>query len=163
MAARKAVGRRTALRTMGALGVVGATAGAAGGVAAAPASQPGHEFVGSWVVQSPGPATRILYSFTVDGCSIVTDNEHPQRTPSHGAWMRVGDRQFVTRHMAFRFEPAGNVTGRIEVRIVYTVAADGQSMEGTGLRYEYDGNDNLLSPPIPISARATRIVPLLPE
>jgi hypothetical protein len=163
MASRKALGRRAALRGVGALGLLGTAASVAGSAQASPGASPGHELVGSWLVSSPGPATRILYSFTVDGCSIVTDNEHPRRTPSHGAWMRVGDRQFVTRHMAFRFEPAGAVTGRIEVRIVYTVAPDDQSMQGTGFRYEYDAEDNLVSPPIPIEARATRIVPLLPE
>ena len=163
MARSKALGRRAALRTISALGLAGTAANMAGSTQASPAAQPGHEMVGSWLVSSPGPATRVLYTFTVDGGSIVTDNEHPHRTPSHGAWMRVGDRQFLTRHMAFRFDPTGAVTGRIEVRIVYTVAPDGQSMQGAGFRYEYDANDNLLSAPIPIEARATRIVPLLPE
>jgi hypothetical protein len=104
-----------------------------------------------------------LYTFTVDGGSIVTDNEHPHRTPSHGAWMRVGDRQFVTRHIAFRFDPTGNVDGSIELRIVYTVAPDNNTMSGSGVRYERDPDGNLVGPPIPIQSQATRIVPLLPE
>ena len=72
-------------------------------------------------------------------------------------------RQVLTRHMAFRFDPTGALNGRIEVRIIYTVAPDGNSMEGTGLRYEFDIQDNLMVAPIPITAQATRIVPLPPE
>jgi hypothetical protein len=163
MANSKRVGRRAALRTVGALGVLGTTASVAGGAQAAPAATPGHELAGSWVVSGVPPAPRLLQTFTIDGCTISTDNEHPNRTPSHGAWMRVGDRQFLTRHMAFRFEPAGTVSGRIEARIVYSVAPDGQTMQGSGFRYDFDAEDNPTGPPIPIQGRGTRIVPLLPE
>ena len=163
MASRKALGRRAALRGVGALGLLGTAASVAGSAQASPGASPGHELVGSWLVSSPGPATRILYTFTVDGSSIVTDNEHPRRTPSHGAWMRVGDRQFLTRHIAFRFEPAGTVSGRIEARIVYTVSPDGLTMQGSGLRYHFDAAGNPEGAPIPIQGTGTRIVPLMPE
>src|SRR5207248_9090482 len=114
MASRQRIGRRAALRTVGALGIVGASASVAGGGQAAPTATPGFELAGSWIVSGVPPAPRLLQTFTSDGCTISTDDEHPHRTPSHGAWMRVGDRQFLTRHIALRFEPAGAVSGRLE-------------------------------------------------
>jgi hypothetical protein len=43
------------------------------------------------------------------------------------------------------------------------VAPDGQTMQGSGFRYDFDAEDNPTGPPIPIQGRGTRIVPLLPE
>jgi hypothetical protein len=163
MASRKGIGRREALRTVGALGLFGTAASVAGGAQAAPTATPGFELAGSWLVSGVPPAPRLLQTFTSDGCTISTDDEHPHRTPSHGAWMRVGDRQFLTRHMAFRFEPAGAVSGRIEARIVYTVSPDGLTMQGSGLRYHFDAEGNPEGAPIPIQGQGTRIVPLMPE
>src|SRR5436305_5783786 len=135
MARSRGIGRRAALRTVGALGVLGTTASVAGSGQAAPAAQAGHELAGSWLVSGVPPAPRLLQTFTMDGCTISTDDEHPHRTPSHGAWMRVGDRQFLSRHIAFRFDPAGTVSGRIEARIVYTVSPDRLTIQGSGLRH----------------------------
>jgi hypothetical protein len=163
MASRKAIGRRAALRSVGALGIIGTAASVAGSAQAAPAATPGFELAGTWIVSGVPPAPTLLQTFTADGCTISTDNEHPHRTPSHGAWMRVGDRQFLTRHFALRFEPAGEVSGRIEARIVYTVSPDGLTMQGSGLRYHFDAAGNPEGEPIPIQGQGSRIVPLMPE
>src|SRR4051794_1465643 len=102
MAGDERVGRRAALRTVGALGLAGATgagAAVAGNGQTVHAQANGHEFVGSWIVTGVDPAPRLLQTFTIDGCTIGTDSEHPHRTPSHGAWVHLGERRFLTRHM----------------------------------------------------------------
>ena len=162
MANRAAVGRRAAVRLAGALGAVGAGAAlrprSDDGVQAAAGDVPA--IVGTWLVESPGPSTRLLKTYSADGTHLSVHDEHPTRSPQLGTWTQVGECQFLMRNVSFRFDAQGRRTGSIDVRALYTVSPAGDTMTGRGTRLELDLVGNLLEPPIAWESRATRLTPI---
>jgi len=59
MAGRQGIGRRAALRSVGALGILGTAAIVAGSGQAAPAATPGFELAGSWLVLPGGDSPSV--------------------------------------------------------------------------------------------------------
>lgn len=158
---RKTVGRRALVRLGGVLGVAGAGAAlsrpARQGLSAAGILE-GSEIVGTWVIDAPGaPSTRLLQTYNADGTHLSLHDEHTTRSPQLGAWTRIGDRQFLMRNISYRFAGDGRRSGEIDVRAVYTVDPDGQTMSGRGIRFETDVDGNLITPIIPWTSRARRL------
>ncbi len=162
MAKRAAVGRRAAVQLVGALGAAGAGAAlrsrSDGGVQAAARGMPA--IVGTWSVESPGPSTHLLQTYNADGSHLSVHDEHPTRSPQLGTWVQVGERQFLMRNISFRFDAAGQRTGSIDVRALYTVSSTGDTMTGRGTRHELDLAGNLLEPPMAWESRAIRLTPI---
>jgi len=160
MLRRETVGRRTAVRAVGTLGIASAALlGAAGGASRA-AAAPGQEIVGSWIIASPGPTMRLMQTYYADGSHLSIHDEHPLRSPQLGSWVRTGEREFLMRNVSFTFDQNGQRTGSIDVRATYTVSPTGDSMTGRGVRYEYDVDGALRFPPVPWTSEAVRLVPL---
>lgn len=149
------------MRFGGVLGVAGAGATLlrpAGQQLVAAGIQEGAEIVGTWVIDAPGaPSTRLLQTYNADGTHLSLHDEHTNRSPQLGAWTRVGDRQFLMRNISYRFDGSGRRSGEIDVRAVYTVDPDGQTMSGRGIRFETDLDGNLVTPIIPWTSGARRL------
>jgi hypothetical protein len=163
---QQAVGRRRAVRLLGAAGAAGAGAALFAGadpgrdVDAAGATAP---VVGTWLIDSPGPSIALIHTWHADGTFLSVDDQHPTRSPQPGVWEQIGEREFLFRHLSFRFDRAtGTRNGSIEVRGRYTVEPSGMTMRGRGVRLELDLAGTLLQPPIPWTADATRmtVVPI---
>jgi len=116
--------------------------------------------VGTWLVESPGPSTRLIASYSADGTHLSVTDEHPTRSPQLGPWTQVAEREFLTRGVSFRFDAQGRRTGSIDVRTLYTVSPAGDTMTGRGTRLELDLVGNLLEPPIALTSRGTRLTPI---
>ncbi len=162
MARRAAMGRRAAVRLASVLGAAGAGAAllTAQGERSAAARGGEAAIVGTWIVESPGPSTHLLQTYSADGSHLSVHDEHPMRSPQLGTWRQVGERQFLMRNLSFRFDAQGRRTGSIDVRAVYTVSPAGDTMSGRGTRLELDLAGNLLEPPIAWESRATRLMPV---
>ncbi len=163
MVQRRTMGRRAAVRLARVLGAAGAGAALlTSRPSAAAGAGGGSAIIGSWLVESPGPSTRLLQTYSADGAHLAVHDEHPMHSPQLGAWTQVGERQFLMRGISFRFDfdAQGRRTGSIDVRALYTVDPGGDTMTGRGTRLELDLAGTLLEPPIAWTSRATRITPI---
>ncbi len=164
MAEPRTVGRRALVRLAGALGILGAGAAIqarSGSPAAAAPTGQGPSIVGTWQIVAPAaPTVRILQVYGADGSLVSVGDDHPSRSPQLGTWREAGERQFLMRNISFRFDQGGNLTGSIDVRVVWTLDPTGNTMTARGVRHELDVADALLGAPIEFEARATRIVPV---
>ncbi len=161
MVQRRTMGRRAAVRLARVLGAAGAGAALlTSQPSAAAGAGGGAAIIGSWLVESPGPSTRLLQTYSADGAHLAVHDEHPTRSPQLGAWTQVGEHQFLMRGISFRFDGQGRRTGSIDVRALYTVSPAGDTMTGRGTRLELDLAGNLLEPPIAWTSRATRLTPI---
>jgi hypothetical protein len=138
MTEQQPMGRRRAVRLVGAVGAAGAGAailgaGAGGGQANAAGRLP--SIVGTWVISSPGPSMRLLQTYNADGTHLSVHDEHPTRSPQLGVWEQVEEREFLMRNPSLRFDD-------------------------DGVRLELDLEGNLLQPPIVWESAATRVAPI---
>ena len=116
--------------------------------------------VGTWIITSPGPSTRLVQTYYADGSQSSIHDEHQLRSPQLGAWSQVGERQFLMRSVSYRFDPAGRLMATVEIRGLYTVDPSGDSMTGRGVRFELAPDGTEMGPRIPWESQATRLVPL---
>ena len=131
-----------------------------GGTAVVNAELQTPTIVGTWVLTSPGPSTRLVQTYNADGTMLSIHDEHPRRNTLLGAWSQVGDREFLMRNLSYRFDPAGQLVATVEVRGLYTVAPGGDSMTGRGVRFELAPDGTPMGPTIPWESQAARLVPL---
>ncbi len=75
--------------------------------------------VGAWVVTVSRPAGvgKNLLTFSSDGTFFRSGDTHPVLSGGHGAWKRVGDREFDATYIAFRFDKNGKWIGSTKTRI----------------------------------------------
>ena len=75
--------------------------------------------VGAWVVTVSRPAGvgKNLLTFSSDGTFFRSGDTHPVLSGGHGAWKRVGDREFDATYIAFRFDQNGKWIGSTKIRI----------------------------------------------
>jgi hypothetical protein len=75
--------------------------------------------VGAWVVTVSRPAGvgKNLLTFSSDGTFFRSGDTHPLLSGGHGAWKRVGDREFDATYIAFRFDKDGKWIGSTKTRI----------------------------------------------
>jgi len=75
--------------------------------------------VGAWIVTASRPAGvgKNLLTFSSDGTFFRSGDTHPVLSGGHGAWKRVGDREFDATYIAFRFDKDGKWIGSTRTRI----------------------------------------------
>ena len=75
--------------------------------------------VGAWVVTAsrPGGVGKNLLTFSSDGTFFRSGDTHPVLSGAHGAWKRVGDKEFDATYIAFRFDQSGKWIGSNKTRI----------------------------------------------
>jgi hypothetical protein len=124
-------------------GVVSAWAGDGAG----PGS---NAIVGSWLVNVDRPGLgplKSLQTFTRGrGVIEIANGGATVRSPGHGAWRRVGGRQYETTHVFFRYDPAqgGAFVGTVKIRHVLELSRDGSSFTGVAVAELRDAAGNLL-------------------
>src|SRR5215813_9132273 len=75
--------------------------------------------VGAWIVTAsrPGGVGKNLLTFSSDGTFFRSGDTHPVLSGAHGAWKRVGDKEFDATYIAFRFDQSGKWIGTTETRL----------------------------------------------
>ncbi len=75
--------------------------------------------VGAWIVTASRPpgVGKNLLTFSSDGTFFRSGDTHPVLSGGHGAWKRVGDREFDATYIAFRFDQNGKWIGSTKTRI----------------------------------------------
>ena len=75
--------------------------------------------IGAWIVTAsrPGGMGKNLLTFSSDGTFFRSGDTHPVLSGAHGAWKRVGDREFDATYIAFRFDQNRNWIGSTKTRI----------------------------------------------
>src|SRR2546427_13221789 len=75
--------------------------------------------VGAWIVTASRPAGvgKNLLTFSSDGTFFRSGDTHPVLSGAHGAWKRVGDREFDATYIAFRFDENRKWIGSTKKRI----------------------------------------------
>jgi hypothetical protein len=78
--------------------------------------------VGAWLVTASRPAGvgKNLLTFSSDGTFFRSGDTHPVLSGAHGAWKRVGDREFDATYIAFRFDENRKWIGSTKTRIHIT-------------------------------------------
>jgi hypothetical protein len=117
--------------------------------------------VGTWNIVAPtGPSVNLVQMYNVDGTMLSIHDEHPTRSTQLGVWSQIGERQFLMRNVSYRFDASGHFVSSIENRVIYTVAPDGATMTGRGIRFDLDLAGQPLGPAANWETRGTRLVPL---
>src|SRR5678815_5638659 len=75
--------------------------------------------VGAWIVTASRPAGvgKNLLTFSSDGTFFRSGDTHPVLSGAHGAWKRVGDKEFDATYIAFRFDENRKWIGSTKTRI----------------------------------------------
>lgn len=83
------------------------------------------------------------------------------RSPGHGVWRQVGQRQYESRFQFFRYDqPApANASGRQDVRVLITLDRDGDRYTGEVEAQQTDLDGNAVGPPLCGAAEGTRLNP----
>lgn len=121
---------RSLMSTLGALVVV---AGCAAVTREQAAVEANRGLVGAWIVTASRPAGvgQNLLTFSSDGTFFRSGDTHPVLSGAHGAWKRVGDKEFDATYIAFRFDQSGKWIGSNKTRI-HIIAGPGDN-EFTGV------------------------------
>ncbi len=79
----------------------------------------GRGLVGAWIVTASRPAGvgKNLLTFSSDGTFFRSGDTHPVLSGGHGAWTRVGEREFDATYIAFRFDENRKWIGSTKTRI----------------------------------------------
>jgi hypothetical protein len=75
--------------------------------------------IGAWIVTASRPVGvgKNLLTFSSDGTFFRSGDTHPVLSGAHGAWKRVGDREFDATYIAFRFDQDRKWIGSTMTRI----------------------------------------------
>jgi hypothetical protein len=75
--------------------------------------------VGAWIVTASRArgAGKNLLTFSSDGTFFRSGDTHPIYSGGHGAWKRVGDKEFEATYIAFNFDQSGKWIGSNKVRL----------------------------------------------
>ena len=81
------------------------------------ATEANRGLVGAWIVTAHRArgAGKNLLTFSSDGTFFRSGDTHPIYSGGHGAWKRVGDRQFDATYIAFNFDQNGKWIGSNKV------------------------------------------------
>jgi hypothetical protein len=127
---------------------VGAISASAGNERAGDSAGP--KLVGSWMLtvdRGPSlPPLKSLQSYSGGGTVVeIANGGATVRSPSHGAWKRIGSRRYGSTAVFFRYDPvSGAFIGTLKLRHELTLAQDGQSFSGVAIGELRDANGNLL-------------------
>lgn len=91
----------------------------AGCASPGPTGETSRGLVGAWIVTASRPAGvgKNLLTFSSDGTFFRSGDTHPVLSGAHGAWKRVGDREFDATYIAFRFDQDRKWIGSTKTRI----------------------------------------------
>ena len=83
------------------------------------AGETSRGLVGAWIVTASRPAGvgKNLLTFSSDGTFFRSGDTHPVLSGAHGAWKRVGDKEFDATYIAFRFDQDRKWIGSTKTRI----------------------------------------------
>ena len=115
-----------------------------------PVAARANQLVGSWMVSvNRGPTLpplQSLQTYTKGRGVVEIANAGPTaRSPSHGAWKRIGGRRYGVTMVFFRYDPSsGAYAGTVKLRRVIRLAPDGRSFTGVGVAELRDPDGNLL-------------------
>jgi hypothetical protein len=78
---------------------------------------------GAWLVSAsrPGGQGVVLLTFTSDGTFFRSGDTHPVLSVAHGAWKRIGEREFDATYIALRFDENRKFVGTQKTRIRVTI------------------------------------------
>ena len=71
-----------------------------------------------------------LLTFSSDGTFFRSGDTHPVLSGAHGAWKRVGDKEFDATYIAFRFDQNGKWIGSNVTRIRIVPGPSGNDFAG---------------------------------
>jgi hypothetical protein len=91
----------------------------AGCASPGPTVESDRGLVGAWIVTASRPAGvgKNLLTFSSDGTFFRSGDTHPVLSGGHGAWKRVGDKEFDATYIAFRFDENRKWIGSTKTRI----------------------------------------------
>ena len=103
-----------------------------------------RSLVGAWIVSSSRPRGlgKNLLTFSSDGTFFRSGDSHPVLSGAHGAWKRVGDREFNATYIAFRFDQSGKWIGSNKTRIHITLGPGENEFTGAAKVSGRDLQDN---------------------
>ena len=102
--------------------------------------------VGAWIVtaiRARGVGKNLL-TFSSDGTFFRSGDTHPVYSGSHGAWKRVGDREFDATYIAFNFDQTGKWIGSNKVRIHIVQGPGDNEFTAATKTTEFDLQDNVV-------------------
>lgn len=108
------------------------------------------KLTGSWMVsvdRGPSqPPLKSLQTYTRGhGVVEISNGGATARSPGHGAWQRLGGRNYGTTVVFFRYDPAsGAYLGTVKIRHRLVMAPGGQSFSGVAVAELRDPQGNLL-------------------
>jgi hypothetical protein len=107
-------------------------------------SEPSRGLVGAWIVTASRPAGvgKNLLTFSSDGTFFRSGDTHPLLSGGHGAWKRVGDREFEATYIAFRFDQDRKWIGSTKTRIHITPGPGDNEFTGVAKVGTRDLRDN---------------------
>jgi hypothetical protein len=100
--------------------------------------------VGAWIVTASRPAGvgKNLLTFSSDGTFFRSGDTHPVLSGGHGAWKRVGDREFNATYIAFRFDQDRKWIGSTKTRIQIILGPGDDEFTGMAKVSTRDLQDN---------------------
>ena len=122
---------------------------------------PGQELVGSWTQTSEDEVARTLLTYTGDGGVVGTSSQHLDRSPSHGAWIRIGERTFLvtTSDMTVSIEERNTLLETSTVRTQIVVDEDGRRYRWQSIREDFAPDEETPIRSASASGVGRRIVP----
>lgn len=84
--------------------------------------------IGAWIVTAsrPGGVGMNMLTFSSDSTFFRSGDTHPVLSGAHGAWKRVGDKEYDATYIAFRFDQNGKWIGSTKTRI-HIIAGPGDN------------------------------------
>lgn len=122
---------------------------------------------GTWIVEGTavGFAPRLGWFTFARGGTITAFSNAPaptSRSPSYGVWARRSYLEFLATFGSWRFNAAGNSTGRQEDRMAITVDRRLETLSADGQTLFYDVSGNLVNT-VRVTYRGTRVNVKAPE
>ena len=104
----------------------------AGCASPGPTGEPSGGLIGAWIVTASRPAGvgKNLLTFSSDGTFFRSGDTHPVLSGAHGAWKRVGDKEFDATYIAFRFDQNRKWIGSTKTRIHIVPGPGGNEFAG---------------------------------
>jgi hypothetical protein len=90
------------------------------------------------------PAIPTLTTFSPDG-TVIASGSDGTASPSHGVWVRVGDRKFLMTVYLFNFNESRVLATITKARINLQLSPDGQTVKGTNEVVVMDPNGKVLA------------------
>jgi hypothetical protein len=143
---------RRLMTALGAVALIALATTAVGAISASADRQAGannaNKLVGSWITtvnRGPSlPPVKSLQTYTGAHGSVEVSNLGALRGPSHGAWKRIGPRQYSVTMVFFRYNPStGAYIGTTKLRRTLQLARDGQTFTGVSVPEFRDSDGNL--------------------